>query len=474
MSNFRTLRNFILTTFIILISAVGYAGYIALSNIVADQSRIQQESMSPMFSLMTEEVIQPLHIALTISRGDFLLSLLDEKELDKETVVNQLKSLEQEFGLTFFIASENTRVQYMSDGRELNLIKGEVYWYFEALEQEKDILADLGQVGDVHLFYDIKLYNKSNDFIGIVGVGKSLKEFLKRFDEFRNLYGYNFLFLNEKNDIILTSEADLATVDAHIPNLNELAWYDALDKSSLVDDSLNGVVISESGAQYLLSEFYIEQLSWRLLLMIPLDARQTQLTTSFVQNLLMVGVIFALLLISLFTTANYLRKRVERSIESDVLTGLGNRNSIHRHFSRLERKKTSKCLVILDVDHFKSVNDTYGHDTGDEVLRQVAQTIKNNIREQDILARWGGEEFVMILPGADLGTGERVAEHVRKSIESLVVTSDNKEIQVTASFGVHACESQSPLNELIKKADTALYIAKENGRNRVEISPVDE
>ena len=425
--------------------------------------------MAPMFNLMTEEVIQPLHLALAISKGDFLLSLLDQEQLDKDAVIAQLQKLESEFGLVFFVASEKARVQYLSSGREIQLIPGKVYWYFEALAVDKDVLADLGQVGDVHLYYDVKLYDEEEEFIGIVGVGKSLKVFLSRFDEFRQTYGYEFLFLNEKDDIILSSDSDLATVDEVIPHLDELPWYREIESSSLVGNSLNGIIVSHQGTQFLLSEFYIEQLDWRLILMIPLDARQTQLTQSFIINLTAVGAIFAGLLLFVFWSSSYLKKRVEQSIDTDALTGVGNRRYIYRCYSGIKHKKHSICCIIVDVDHFKQVNDTHGHAMGDIVLKQVAKTLSENIRQQDVLARWGGEEFLILLPGADANTGKRVAEYARESIEKMQITHQDKSIAVTASFGVAASLPKQTINGLVEAADTQLYKAKSNGRNCVEV-----
>lgn len=471
MQSFRALRNIIFVGLALLLLTIGYVGYIAISNIVADQSRIQQESMAPMFNLVTEEVIKPLHLAMTISKGDFLLSLLDQDELEEDSIVEQLQKLEKEFGLIFFVASENARIQYMSDGRKLDLIEGEVYWYFEALAQEKDILADLGQIGDVHLFYDVKLYNPQDEFIGIVGVGKSLKEFLSRFDEFNQIYGYNFLFLDEADQIILSSDSELATVDENIPNLSDLPWYPMLNQSTLAQGSLNGAIVSDDSEQYLLSEFYIAQLDWRLVLMIPLEARQTQLTNSFVRNLMMVGFIFALLLTLIFATSSYLRSKIERSIGTDALTQVGNRHSIYRRYQKFRNQNIPLCVILIDIDHFKSINDNYGHGTGDKVLKQVAKALSLKIRQQDMLARWGGEEFLLLLPGADASTGARLAEHARAAIEALKITRGERHIKVTASFGIFSGKTQAQLDQSIDYADKALYRAKAKGRNRVEIEP---
>ena len=158
---------------------------------------------------------------------------------------------------------------------------------------------------------------------------------------------------------------------------------------------------------------------------------------------------------------------------TDPLTGLYN----IRHFfklaeieiSKLKRyKKTCSCLMI-DLDHFKNINDTYGHIVGDKVLIEIGKRIKEGIRDYDILARYGGEEFIILLPDTDLENAIAVAERIRKNIASSEIEiNDEVKIPITVSIGVASANgSDIILDELIKKADRALYIAKNSGRNKV-------
>jgi two-component system, cell cycle response regulator len=152
----------------------------------------------------------------------------------------------------------------------------------------------------------------------------------------------------------------------------------------------------------------------------------------------------------------------------DGLTGLYNRNYFHNKL--LEEMSFNKILslVILDLDYFKKINDVYGHLVGDKLLQHVAQTIKNNLRSKDVLARFGGEEFILLLPANDLNTAYLIADRIRKLIEATAFyIGEQKEISITASFGV-AMQLENELPEsLIDRADKALYIAKETGRNKV-------
>ena len=170
------------------------------------------------------------------------------------------------------------------------------------------------------------------------------------------------------------------------------------------------------------------------------------------------------------------REELERLVNFDPLTGLYNRQAIlgklHELINRAKRYKEDFSLSMLDVDHFKRVNDRYGHLTGDEVLEKIAASIRQNIRDTDIAGRYGGEEFIIILPLADLSYATIVAERLRNIIENAEMKdSAGNVFVVTVSQGVSSWEQGEDAHSLISGADEALYKAKGNGRNRVEISP---
>lgn len=160
----------------------------------------------------------------------------------------------------------------------------------------------------------------------------------------------------------------------------------------------------------------------------------------------------------------------------DALTGFYNRRQFEQRLkqevSSAKRQKRSLCAIMTDIDFFKQVNDTYGHPTGDLVLKAVSREIKNRLREYDVAGRYGGEEFIILLPDTTLEEANMVAERLRKAIESKKVDisklcADKKEINVTISLGVAHYDNNDYEKTLIKKADKALYKAKETGRNKV-------
>jgi diguanylate cyclase (GGDEF)-like protein len=172
------------------------------------------------------------------------------------------------------------------------------------------------------------------------------------------------------------------------------------------------------------------------------------------------------------------RQKVEealaRAARSDPLTGLMNRRAMMYWFQyqliHYQRNRIPFAVLLGDIDHFKSVNDTYGHAVGDQVLKDMALLLQESLRSQDLVARWGGEEFLILLPDTDEPGGAVAAEKIRGRVEQETFYDDSREFHLTMSFGVAVYRPEQSADECIKAADAALYRAKNAGRNRVEIA----
>jgi diguanylate cyclase (GGDEF)-like protein/PAS domain S-box-containing protein len=159
---------------------------------------------------------------------------------------------------------------------------------------------------------------------------------------------------------------------------------------------------------------------------------------------------------------------------TDPLTGLHNRRGLEGRSEALHFRPggvpITQVWIMVDIDHFKRVNDTYGHEAGDEVLKAVAEALRSTARVADIVARFGGEEFVLVLPDTSAEVAARIAERLRLAIEALSTDVDGQVIRVTASFGVAQRATQESQLEVLERADAALFSSKKDGRNRVTMS----
>lgn len=173
-----------------------------------------------------------------------------------------------------------------------------------------------------------------------------------------------------------------------------------------------------------------------------------------------------------------LERRILKLANTDCLTGLLNRGAfmerMETELNRSKRQKQSLGIIILDLDHFKNVNDSYGHQSGDRVLQEISRSITKACRTYDLIGRYGGEEFIVCLPGANIGVAALTAERIRQAIEkdSIFLPELMKYISITASCGVSSLPegSDESLDFLISQADNALYQAKNDGRNRICMS----
>jgi len=165
---------------------------------------------------------------------------------------------------------------------------------------------------------------------------------------------------------------------------------------------------------------------------------------------------------------------VKKEALTDGLTNLANRKAFDAEIIRIKKEAEDSgepfCLIMMDIDHFKSFNDNYGHQVGDQVLRLVAKTLFDGVKGRDVVARYGGEEFAIILPETDLHGAVKVGDHLRKAVagkEIINRNSGDKLGRITLSGGAAECVSSESIDDLVGRADKALYTAKHNGRNQV-------
>lgn len=248
----------------------------------------------------------------------------------------------------------------------------------------------------------------------------------------------------------------------------------------------NGLVISFFGISVLAVRGIRE---WALLFLIPLMVF-TGVTLSLgisIENalplffdpmiMMAIGMIVMEALRRILASEFAARQQLGEMAATDQLTGLLNRRAIwpllNHELQRAQRTGMPFSLVLGDLDLFKRVNDTYGHDTGDLILRETARRLGSALRAQDALCRWGGEELLMLLPDTDSGGALQVAEKLRAAMADSAMAAGGNRISQTISLGVASFRDGDDIDAVVRRADEALYRAKRNGRNRVEMAASD-
>jgi diguanylate cyclase (GGDEF)-like protein len=192
-------------------------------------------------------------------------------------------------------------------------------------------------------------------------------------------------------------------------------------------------------------------------------------------------VLFVILLAAVFTVA--VRKfrqarHLQNLASTDDLTGLANRRALmafaNDAVERAHRDQVALAVLMIDIDHFKRINDSHGHAVGDQVLRHASRVLTAGLRERDRLGRVGGEEFVAVLPGATLAQARQVAERMRNAIDAARLIGPSGEVRFTVSIGVAGAQMAESADALLERADAALYAAKNGGRNAVVIAQTED
>ena len=225
------------------------------------------------------------------------------------------------------------------------------------------------------------------------------------------------------------------------------------------------------GHSHFLNVRQLPELDWYLLV----DKRESDALDRIRQSLYLNLAICAMITLVVLSLLNAMVKRHQDNTAAlatlDSLTGLPNRRSFDllaaQALTEAQRDNAPLVALLIDLDHFKVLNDTHGHLAGDEVLRQFANVLQSSLRQSDILCRWGGEEFIVLLREAEGRQAIEVAEKIRRRTEQLIFSYADKPLRLTVSIGLSGLQPDDTLHSLLTRADHALYRAKQGGRNRV-------
>ena len=257
---------------------------------------------------------------------------------------------------------------------------------------------------------------------------------------------------------------DLILLDVMMPELDGFTVCEILKKNPKTNDipiifitaktELNDIVkgFSVGGCDYISKPFNPEELFARVNTHIELK-KSRELLKKYIQEL------------------EQKNRELDIMSKTDYLTKLANRRfmieRLNEEVARTEKTGEKFSMLMCDIDYFKRVNDTYGHEIGDLVLKEVTKSIKNMVRECDVVSRWGGEEFIVLLIDTNIISAAKVAEKIRAEIEKNIITINNSIVKVTMSIGVTEYLNEISISQNINNGDEAMYQSKANGRNRV-------
>jgi diguanylate cyclase (GGDEF)-like protein len=429
------------------------------------------------YSEIQKDLVRPVLIASMMARDTFVLDWLAAGEQDPAQMTRYLQEITNNYGaVTAFFVSEKTRTYYQAKGvlKQIDTNALRDQWYVQTREMDKaykiNVDIDMANADQMTLFINHKVFDYQQQFVGVTGVGLAVDTVVNLIDDYQQRYQRNIYFVSSHGLITLTgtqggpSGAKVGQSIQHIEGLQNLLK----ELHALQDGNFEYL---QNGNSHYINVRFIAELDAYLFV----DENEGQALSS-IRNTLYLNLLISLLVsLVVLSLVNLSMRRYQRRISAlattDVLTALPNRRGFDLLASQAlheaNRNNSPLNALLIDIDHFKNLNDTYGHLAGDEVLRGFARSLSHSVRQSDIICRWGGEEFIILFKDTDSSKAQQLAEKIRAQAELNHYPFAGVNLRATISLGLTELQSDDSLDTLIGRADRALYRAKESGRNRL-------
>ncbi len=426
------------------------------------------------YSEIQRDLLQPVFISSLMASDTFVRDWILQGEKDPRNISRYLKEIMGKYGMfTAFLVSENTRNYYHSTGIVKNVLETDPRdaWYFRVrkLDQPFEINVDIDTVhaDALTVFVNYRMYDYVNEYIGTTGVGLTVNEVKKRINSYETNYHRHIFFVDHQGVVMLSGEM-------FPKNIKRIYDIEGLGdtESWLLKKKETSYSYNSGGATTHLITRYIPEFNWYLIVEEEETVALREVSNSLLINLGICGVVITAILFMTHKVISGYQHRIEQLAITDKLTGVYNRRAFDLFMSQIlresERNQEHLSLILMDIDHFKQVNDTLGHLAGDKTIQEVVRVTRGMIRNADIICRWGGEEFLLIMRGCDEADGMRMAEKIRTAVEAQAIYYEGRKITVTVSLGVAENIKGDRDDILLSRTDRALYLAKQAGRNCVK------
>jgi len=425
------------------------------------------------YSEIQKDLIRPVFVSSMMATDTFLRHWVLSGEGDTTRIAQYLTDIKARFGaVTTFFVSDRTHKYYYPDGLLKTVQESEPRdaWFFRvkamAEPYETNVDLDMARQDALTIFINYRVFDFDGQFLGAAGIGLTVEAVKNFVRQYQARYHRRVYFVDQTGTITLSAD------EGRSPGLDlgregRFPWKAAQGAQTGVAVAVD---YQEGPSHYLASVRYLSELKWYLVVEKDegpaLEGVQSTLWLNLSLCLAVTAVVVALFG---FTVGGY-QRRLEHLAWTDPLTGLANRQAVEAGLQAAlqEARRTGEPLVlgIVDADHFKDINDRFGHEVGDRTLKELAAALKAGIREDDLVGRWGGEEFLVLLRSCAGPDG-------LKRFQSLVAGVDRgpwslADAAVTISVGIASFVPAESLAEWLSRADRALYRAKTAGRHRVE------
>ncbi|GLZ84735.1 GGDEF domain-containing protein [Metapseudomonas resinovorans] len=433
------------------------------------------------YSEIQKDLVRPILISSMMSRDTFVRDWVMQGEKDIEPMTRYLREVQQHYGaFTSFFISNRTLTYYQTKGvlKKVNPKEPRDIWYFRVRDMKEpyeiNVDVDMANQDRLTIFINYKVFDYDGKFLGATGVGLTVDAVIKLIDEYQRRYDRSVYFVDTTGRIVLTGAdggplgARVGQSLADVPGLEDL-------QARLGRPQTGKFEYQERGRDHYLNVRYIPELNWYLFVDKHEGGLLSGLRNTLYLNLLICLLVTAVVLVLVIRLMRRYQRSIAALATTDSLTGLPNRRGFEllagQALQEARRERKPLAALLLDLDHFKMLNDTYGHQAGDQVLQGFAQNLRDGLRQSDIICRWGGEEFIILLKDTTSATAHQLAEKVRNEVAAQRYPFKGVNLHVTTSIGLAEMHPEDALDSLIGRADRGLYRAKQSGRNCVCVEP---
>ena len=422
------------------------------------------------YTEIQKNIIEPNLIASMMAHDTFLIDWLSHEEDDVQQIVRYLETIQNKYQMfTAFLVSDESQSYYSAKGvlDKVDSNDSNNRWYFdfqrnhELNEINIDYNAHMGS--ELIMFINHKILDSDFHMIGATGIGLKTSYINEMLEIFRERYQFSVYFVDVNGKVVIAEQS--INKLQHLNDIPQLAsqFTDIIGKGSHIFE------YTKAGEVYLLNRKYIDEIDLYLIVEAKVNNFTQTAKETFYFNILISTVITILISFIIVLYVRKIHLKLDKLASNDALTGLPNRRCLHEQLAEFlllkERNHIKLSIVFIDIDNFKEINDTKGHNVGDIVLKKLAKILGNNVRKSDFVVRWGGEEFIVLLIDSDIDQAHVIAEQLRSKVADSSDLSRFNQKQVTISLGVTEVTNEDTIDTVLKRADDALYKAKSKGKN---------
>lgn len=429
-------------------------------------------SIDNIYTEIQRNIIEPNLVSSMMANNTFLKDWLINEEENVEKISKYLDTIKNKYNMfNTFLVSQQTKNYYTPNGflEKIDKKNESDSWYFDFLDESKnhEINLDFNEHLDNNLimFINYKIYDEDYHNIGVTGIAIKTSYVNNMLKKFRINYNFDVFFIDKKGEVKLSETG----IDK-FSNIKEVPEIYAL-KDKIYELTPKIIEYNKDNKRYIMNIKYIQELDLYLIVEAEVDKFLLEVKKTFYLNLFISIIVTLIIIVIILYTIRDYNNKLEKLASFDSLTKLQNRRTFDLIFDKtlkqFRRDAIPRGVIFFDIDNFKNINDTYGHLVGDKVLVRVANILNSSIRSSDYSARWGGEEFFVLLNDSNQDNTLIIAQNLREKFENDMILREYVQNGVTSSFGITQFQKNDTIDKIIARVDKALYKAKDNGKNQV-------